>query len=639
MEKKIEWWYVSVVVLMMLAPVRAHTQNMIQKVYTEDPTNFTNPERGFYRHTETPSGTYSPLNTADLRAFREQGISLILRLFYLNDFSDKPIPQNYLSSMQEDFNAMRAGGIKAIVRFAYTKKSTAPYGDATPEWALKHIAQLKPVLHANRDVIAVVQAGFIGAWGEWYYTDHFSETLGNPTAADWANRRALVNALLDATPLGRTVQLRTPAIKFSIIESTVALSEAEAFTGTSRARLGHHNDCFLASSNDVGTYTSNMAAEKAFLEQETQFLPIGGETCGVSVPYSECPNALEQMKRFHWSYLNRDYHGSVIGSWEDENCLQDVYKSLGYRLRLTKAKLQQSARAGSEVQFSFELVNDGWANPYNERKVEVVVRRASTGKVLTLPIDTDPRKWALNDTIKISASGGLPSNTTDGSYEVFLNLPDPEITLRNNPDYSIRLANNGTWEVQTGFNKLEHSLIVSSASTAPLYNGSNFFTMIQEPMEAAELTTDGLSADWSEVDIFAQTDEPLLLKVDNTESHLKFLLESVNAIGSFEIFIDADQKDAAGVLVAPWNSHRADYRINASGLSFLQGGVWTTPASVEIAQNSGVVELSVPRSLFKSVSLAPTIFLAAKAEGTNRYMPGKICRSRLTISSSTFRLH
>jgi hypothetical protein len=454
-------YWVMLVLVILPALLRAQTFEL--KTYSGDNSNFANPERGFYRHTETPSGTYSFLNSTSLKTYRDQGISLILRLFYLNDFASSSIPQHYLSSMQQDFNAARAGGVKMIVRFAYTKKSSAPYGDATPEWVLKHIEQLKPVLQANADVIAVVQAGFIGAWGEWYYTDHFSASLGNPNAEDWNNRRALISALLDATPASRAVQVRTPAIKFAITQSTVALDESDAFNGSQRARLGHHNDCFLASESDYGTYTSNMVAEKAFLEQETRFLPMGGETCGVSVPLSECPNAMQQMERFHWSYLNRDYHGSVLGSWEDDNCLQEVYNKLGYRFRMTKASLQQNAKAGSVLKFNFSLVNDGWANPYNERRVEVVLRNSATGKILTLPVNTDPRLWPMDDTIKLNIEAGLPSNIIQGNYEVFLNFPDPDTRLKNNPAYSIRLANQDVWEATTGFNKLDHVVIVNNS--------------------------------------------------------------------------------------------------------------------------------------------------------------------------------
>ena len=35
-----------------------------------------------------------------------------------------------------------------------------------------------------------------------------------------------------------------------------------------------------------------------------------------------------------------------------------------------------------------------------------------------------------------------------------LNLPDPCTTLRDNPLFSIQLANEGVWNESTGFNKL-----------------------------------------------------------------------------------------------------------------------------------------------------------------------------------------
>ena len=40
--------------------------------------------------------------------------------------------------------------------------------DATPAQVLAHIAQLKPYLQANKDVILGLQAGLIGVWGEYW---------------------------------------------------------------------------------------------------------------------------------------------------------------------------------------------------------------------------------------------------------------------------------------------------------------------------------------------------------------------------------------------------------------------------------------------------------------------------------------
>ena len=45
-----------------------------------------------------------------------------------------------------------------------------------------------------------------------------------------------------------------------------------------------------------------------------------------------------------------------------------------------------------------------------------------------------------------------------GTYALLLNLPDPQASLRNRPEYSIQMANTTTWEAATGFNNLNHSV-------------------------------------------------------------------------------------------------------------------------------------------------------------------------------------
>jgi hypothetical protein len=53
-----------------------------------------------------------------------------------------------------------------VVRFAYNQDQTSPFAEPIKARILAHIEQLKPLLKTNSDVIAVLQQGFIGAWGE-----------------------------------------------------------------------------------------------------------------------------------------------------------------------------------------------------------------------------------------------------------------------------------------------------------------------------------------------------------------------------------------------------------------------------------------------------------------------------------------
>src|SRR5689334_22074628 len=102
-KRNINSWvgFLSIVLLLLSRQLAAQTYST--HVYTADPSNIPNPERGFYKHTETNSGSYSFLNESTLRSYRAQGITLILRLFYLNDFVSKPISEQYLASMRQDF--------------------------------------------------------------------------------------------------------------------------------------------------------------------------------------------------------------------------------------------------------------------------------------------------------------------------------------------------------------------------------------------------------------------------------------------------------------------------------------------------------------------------------------------------------
>ena len=625
----LRYFLVALVAALLLQIPAAEAQTFSTITYDADESNIPNPERGFYRHTETSSTDYSFLNEASLESYRSEGITQILRVFYLNDFVNSDISAAYLRAMQQDFNTMRAAGVKGIIRFAYTKRSSPPYGDATPERVLAHIKQLAPVLKGNSDVIAVVQAGFIGAWGEWYYTDHFSEMLGAPTAADWDNRKALVYALLEALPENRAVQLRTPQIKFKVTDSTTPLTEEEAFSGTAEARLGHHNDCFLASANDVGTYTSNMEAEKAFLEQETKYLPMGGETCGVSVPLSECPNALEQMKRFHWSYLNIGYHPEVLKSWKDAGCMPEVQNKLGYRYRLTKSNLQQSSKPGGAVKVSINLLNEGWANPYNPRLVELILREKTSGKVYVLPLQEDPRLWSLSDTIQLELTAGLPANIAEGTYDMLLNLPDPERSLYANPDYAIRLANEGVWEAETGYNKLQHELVVSRSADVPAYTGNNFFFTKPEIQGGAQINTDGIDEDWASVRPLAeQTGQAAeSIKVFNDQDSIYFLVSGAGMHQSYQLFIDADQSTATGYNALAWRANGADYMVENNMLYQYNGAnaAWGSPQPVSVKQDGSAIEIGVPKSYFTGIPLNYEISLAfvndPEGVGQRSYLP------------------
>ena len=475
-------------------PVHATTQETTV-IYVPTTALFPNPERGFYHYTATHSNDYTPLDLAMLQGYRQnENITLIQRCFYLDDFVDSDISQTYLTAMQADFDTLREAGLKVIVRFAYTDQlhfapgtdwpPIPPYGDAGKEWILRHIEQLRPVLQANSDVIAVMQAGFIGIWGEWFYTDYFVQDPWNPgevTPEDYANRGKVLTTILGVLPANRMVQLRTPRYKVNTIPESASytpISLAEAHSGTNIARTGHHNDCFLASETDYGTYISP-PIEYPYLEAETLYLSMGGETCNDTTdddPPSDrslCPTALEELARFHWSYLNIDYHPGVLASWDagvpPHDCLDEVKRRLGYRFTLIEGTYTKEVKPGDKFTIDIKLRNDGWGAPFNPRLVELWLRHKTRDVLYYATLPDDPRFWLgdASTTYSLNRTICTPIDMPLGDYELLLRLPDPEPSLYWRPEYAIRLANDQVWEDNTGYNKLLHTITVTGIANGP----------------------------------------------------------------------------------------------------------------------------------------------------------------------------
>ncbi|TWH71777.1 DUF4832 domain-containing protein [Modestobacter roseus] len=448
-----------------------------------------NPSRGFYHHTEThyraDGSGYTPLDAATLRGYRAEGITQVLRVFYLEKYAADPtLDPAWLALVDADLDTAREAGVSVVVRFAYAQGGAWPYapsyGDAPLDTVLAHIDQLTPVLRANSDVIATVQAGFIGLWGEWYYTDHFAADPANPvvlTDADWANRAAVVHALLDALPVDVPVQVRTMAIKQHVLGvptgTAGALTAEQAFDGSDVARVGHHNDCFLASPDDYGTFLSYpLALDQDYLAQETQFVPMGGETCTVNAPRSGWASASAEMARYHYSYLNRDYHQDVLDSWGAEG-LAETARRLGYRFVLEQSTVRTPRRAVPTV--TVAVRNEGWAAPYEQRPARLVLQgdagtwavpfvdSVGAGGAAAASGPADARHWAPGTTTTISAT---PCGVPAGTYAAHLELPSAEASLRGNPDWSIRTANEGTWEAGTGWNDLGQTIAVAGSQPA-----------------------------------------------------------------------------------------------------------------------------------------------------------------------------
>jgi len=472
------------------------------RTVTYSPTTalFANPERGFYRYYESRSSsptvwsvaTIQSTNMVDwLTAAEEATITQAYCLFYLNSFLNGNISDAFLSHIRTNLTNMRTAGRKCILRFAYSDDYSDSNNNGIPDilqdparktepdlpQLLVHIDQLKPILQEYADVITVLQAGFIGLWGEWYYTDHFVDNPTQPdtiSAAQYERRKSVVLRLLDALPANRMIALRYPMLKKMMFGRETPITASEAFQNTPVARLGFHNDAFLNSYGDSGTFQS--PADRTYLQAESIYLTMGGEVNQPEsgAPSRACANAVNEMALYHWSYINTDYYKPTLRSWKSNGCIHNtsniagsMLDRLGYRLVLKRGVYPTTARPGGNLTVRIELMNEGFAAPYNPRDLFLVLQNTSNGVIYKAKLPNDPRSWLANgQTHVIARTVTLPANLAAGTYSLALHLADPNAGLSSRPQYAIRLANANLWRTTSGWNDLGHSITISASARA-----------------------------------------------------------------------------------------------------------------------------------------------------------------------------
>ena len=447
--------------------------------FHESSDDVKNPERGLYKmveyfyHKRDGSSTSATKSLTD--DYNAEG-TLVMTLFYLFDFVDSDhISSDGLQYVRNVLTNVRKQGKKAIVRFAYNNEHPSDYHqEPTKDQILNHLTDLQPVLSDFEDIIYVVQAGFIGTYGEWYYTTNFSRFEGGKEYRDFTvsgnkvtgyeNRAAVLDALLAAVPESRQIELRTPFYKRYYLSpnSISSWTQLSAPGGTdANARLAFHNDAFLAGSDDMGTY--HHSEDRPMWKQQSAWLICGGEApygTSYSLDYGD---TFEEVRAalcdYHYSYLHHDtaYHtGSSGGSrmmkyWHEQGWMPDIKKLLGYRLYLESARITGEGRtAGSSLSISLTLHNSGAAPVMNARPMKLVLLHNNGSATVLEDRLGEVRLIASQESRTFTVTLTLSQDIVAGD-KLALWLPDAATGLQSRSEYSIRLANSDvTWN--SGYN-------------------------------------------------------------------------------------------------------------------------------------------------------------------------------------------
>ena len=203
-----------------------------------------------------------------------------------------------LNDISNDFAAARSLQIKLVPRFAYNwvGQNGSGSADAPQAVIVNHISQLAPILAANEDVIAYLEAGFIGQWGEWHDSTNGLTTAGNNNAT--AAMSAILNAELAALPADRMIAVRYPGYTLQIFGTTAPISVANAYDGSNYSRIGVHDDCFEVDAYDAGTYQKGATLGWSNTQFKSFPRPAGlfdlrgrGKPAGPTTPIPAAPTA------------------------------------------------------------------------------------------------------------------------------------------------------------------------------------------------------------------------------------------------------------------------------------------------------------------------------------------------------------
>jgi hypothetical protein len=381
--------------------------------------------------------------------------TLVQLYIYLKAWPNMAIPASGLNQIQGAFDILKEYGYKAILRFAYNDEMGQSFESA--EWVAAHMEQLRPLLTANQSQIAVVQAGFLGAWGEWH---------SSPLSTNQNARNAVVNTLLDIIPDPYTVQVREPRYK-----NDLTLNNAN-----NKKRIGIANDYFTAAMDVIDDINIYGDAYLQVVSESPYFYMLG------EIPYQHDQYGFDRLMNISKVIaILRDHHYSafditqnyelnitywktqkVYPAWLDMNhilydpsyFLKDgvvvnrsfyefVRDHLGYRLNMKSAEM---AASGGQFTYNFKLTNTGFATIMNPREVYLVFINAADQIVREVKLnDVNPAEWqpftpadGTYTLLTHTITGSVAASGLSGVHRVGLWLPDP--LNKNLGSYDILLA-------------------------------------------------------------------------------------------------------------------------------------------------------------------------------------------------------
>lgn len=284
---------------------------------------------------------------------------VVLLTYNLDDESKTEIiPEEKTEKLSHALDVAEELELSVIFRAAYDFSGEC----IDPEFdiMLSHIRQMGEVLNAYKSCLMGVQAGMIGAFGEWTKSRYMDEKK---------YRMKVVKEWEEVLEEGIYISVRRQ--KF--------IREAEEW-GLDTTRLGVYNDGLFSSDSDLGTYMEDYGRQEDLKWSETHIkVPFNGGEMPFVSKFSEIENVIKEARQLNLSYLNQEYNYEVWQYWagqEYEGMPGDEYikKHLGSRPWVRTLKMDRNIQRRSTVHVEVDMRNSGFAMLDERYRIYVVLR-------------------------------------------------------------------------------------------------------------------------------------------------------------------------------------------------------------------------------------------------------------------------
>eukprot|EP00833_Pecoramyces_ruminatium_P003420 jgi/Orpsp1_1/1177452/evm.model.c7180000061479.1 len=415
--------------------------------YTESLSEIYNPYRGFYKEMKIVLKRNGKSTSGYIESNQFLRILVDISNYQNHNLDDTAL--KFLRNILEEF---RSNHKTIVIRFAYHDySSNSPTHEPSNMGIVEgHQESLGKILKEYDDVIASVECGLFGKWGEMHSSDVYrtnSERTYVRSAEFYSN---------------------WSGVNRSKISKNITKPDQQAF------RIGLYNDGYLGSPTDLGTY-KNRNEEINWLFNQSNHTLFGGEFGGYedTEDWGNVKPTVEYMSieafKTHTSYLNIDHSESIIDGMKKESYSgsDSRYKGqtgftyienhLGYRFVVRGVRLTKNAYKNNKFGIEVDIENVGFATLIKPKTVSfVVVDSKGNSNILSMKNvnDGNPNLWYSREKHTLKGKVTLPSNLSTGNCKIYLRIGST--TKLGLDDYPIQFANDdkNIWDSKLGANYL-----------------------------------------------------------------------------------------------------------------------------------------------------------------------------------------